>query len=345
LPKDDENIPFLEDLSSQPTEPAGFSHTQMVRCDECLRANPPTRVNCLYCGQALPLTDASIALVKPTLRPLESWEQGYNSVLLRLPGGEAGEDLVNQVAALLRLEVDGATRILSANRPLPLARAATAEEASLISSRLGDLGVETITVADKDLRIESLPPRRLRSLELRESEVVAYQAGSLDAEPIPWVEINLMVVGRLYVKQVEVRERKNRKRETKLLDAREFAADEVVLDFYADGREESWRISANGFDFSCLGESKLLLAGENFPRLINLFRECAPHAGFNDSYAAIRPCLEFVWPSEKRVDSGGLRIRAARSASTQIVSSNSEPQFTRYSRLCDYLKRKSLVPA
>jgi hypothetical protein len=71
LPKDSENISFFDELP-QPTEPLGFSHQQMVRCDDCLRANPPTRVTCLYCGYALPQTEASVALAKPTLRPLEA---------------------------------------------------------------------------------------------------------------------------------------------------------------------------------------------------------------------------------------------------------------------------------
>jgi hypothetical protein len=343
LAKDNENIPFFDDLPSRPTEPSGFSHEQMVRCDECLRANPPTRVDCLYCGLALPVSEASVALAKPSLRPLESWEQGYNSILLRSRNGEPSEELLNQVASLLRLELSAIQRVLSAKSNLPVARTSTPVEAALIERRLSDLRLETITVPDQELQIETAPPRRLRRLELRETDFVAYQTLSTEGAPIDWAEISLVIVGRLFVKQVELHERKTRKRENEILDASEVTSDEAVVDIYVGKRPESWRISASSFDFSCLGRNKSLLAGENFPRLIELIREHAPNAEFNHSYKAVRQCLEMVWPAQKRIESGGLKARGAKISTSEIITTNSEPQFTRYSRLCHYLKRNSLA--
>ena len=315
----------------------------MVRCDECLRANPPTRVNCLYCGLALPFSEAFLALAKPSVRPLEPWEQGYNNILLRLRDGEPSEELCNQVANFLRQEPSAIQGVLSAKRALPLTRTATPEEALLVERRLNDLGLETVLVPDQALQVEASPPRRLRRLKLRETDFLAYQISNAEGIPIDWAEISLVMVGRLFVKQMELRERKRRKAENEILDASETMSDEGVLDIYVEKREESWRISASSFDFSCLGANKALLAGENFPKLIKLIRDHAANAELNDSYGAVRHCLEIVWPPEKRSASGGTRVRRSRHSTSEIITTNSEPQFTRYSRLCHYLKRNCLV--
>lgn len=347
MPKESDNenfaSDFFADLPAEPTVPAGFSHEQMVRCEECLRANAPTRVNCLYCGHALPVTEASAALAKPSLRPLEAWEQGYNTILLRRPNAEPTDEVLNQIAGLLQLDLSAITRALAANCALPLARSATQEDAALIERRLNQLGLETITVPDLELQLESSPPLRLRRMELSDDEIIVYQVLSAAGVPIEWAEINLLVMGRLFVKQVELRERKRRRPENEITYSSEIASDEAVVDIYSGKRAESWRISAANFDFSCLGESKTLLAGENFPRLVKLLCERAPNAELNDSYQALRHYLELVWPAPKRTESGGLKLRGSKYSTAEIITANSEPQFTRYSRLCHYLKRNSLI--
>src|SRR5580765_7118103 len=37
--------------------PRSFTPAEMITCDSCLRANPPTRQTCLYCGERLPATE------------------------------------------------------------------------------------------------------------------------------------------------------------------------------------------------------------------------------------------------------------------------------------------------
>ena len=59
-----------------------FAPEQMVACEECLRANPPTRMACLYCGRKLPQTPQGTALQRPALKKLEEWEHGFNVVTL-----------------------------------------------------------------------------------------------------------------------------------------------------------------------------------------------------------------------------------------------------------------------
>ena len=134
--KDNENI-LLPILLEEPGEPAPapFGLDQMIRCDECLRANPPTRVNCIYCGTALPLTESTANLQKPALRPLEKWEQGYNNILLP-PVANLSDQNRLEAADLLKLNAVDLDRILSSKMPLPVARAATVDEATLVQRRL-----------------------------------------------------------------------------------------------------------------------------------------------------------------------------------------------------------------
>ena len=82
MSKEDDELPFIgEDAGAQPA-PRGFAPGEMVGCESCLRANAPTRMNCLYCGAAMSVTDAENDLRRPSLRALEAWEQGFNVVLL-----------------------------------------------------------------------------------------------------------------------------------------------------------------------------------------------------------------------------------------------------------------------
>src|SRR5215467_4645719 len=101
LPKDNENIPFLGPV--EPSEPQGFSAEQMIRCEECLRANPPTRISCLYCVAPLPLTEASKRLRKPLLRVPEKHQLGYNNILMP---GTMSDEVIGEAAALLKLTLE-----------------------------------------------------------------------------------------------------------------------------------------------------------------------------------------------------------------------------------------------
>src|SRR6185312_14059521 len=104
------NIPFLGPV--EPSEPQGFSAEQMIRCEECLRANPPTRVSCLYCVAPLPLTETSARLIKPVLRQPEKHQLGYNNILL--PQEQAASDeVIAGAAALLKLSVENVGDVMS----------------------------------------------------------------------------------------------------------------------------------------------------------------------------------------------------------------------------------------
>jgi hypothetical protein len=339
LPFKEEDVPLQFDAEPLRSEPQGFAPEQMVRCEACLRANPPTRTSCLYCAAQLPSTEANAALQKPTLRRLEKWEQGFNVILV--PGSTthpAGETLQG-VAQLLRLRVEDLRRIIEAREPLPLARATTADEAALIERKLGEMNLKVLVIADSELGLEESTLKRARALEWKESGIILYSAGGGGAQNILWSEISLLVTGRLFVREIEVEERKGRRAENEIVDAREMSADETVLDIYTVQGNICWRIVAGNFDFSCLGWQKKLVAAQNFSTLADILRNRAYEALYDDSYSRVRHALAAGWPLEQQTESRGWRRKHLGRVSTEAVTrSENELQFTRYSRLRRYLQ-------
>ncbi|HVF87468.1 MAG TPA: hypothetical protein VM866_07750, partial [Pyrinomonadaceae bacterium] len=146
----EENFPLSDGTESATSrESRGFASDQMVACEECARANPPTRMNCLYCGAALPSDDARAALRRPSLRRMEEWEGGVNIILM--PGGDesASPEAFNAAADLLRLEAARVNEMWLKRRPLPLARVSSPGEATLIKKRLDALRLHSEFVSDE----------------------------------------------------------------------------------------------------------------------------------------------------------------------------------------------------
>jgi hypothetical protein len=327
LPKDNENIPFLGPI--EPSEPQGFSAEQMIRCEECLRANPPTRVSCLYCVAPLPITEASARLRKPVLRPPEKHQLGYNNILLPLDQA-VPEDVISEAATLLKLSAEDFGRLMSAGIPMPMARTASREEAELVSVRLGDLGLGCLTVSDEELGSDAV--KRVRSMTFDDDRLTIYQTGA--ATEAAWTDIVLIVPGRLFETRLEIKERKTRKTENEILDTSEFFKDEMVIDFYVAGHSSTWRVSAGGFDFSCLGREKALVVNENIGKLQKLIVSKAVNAKFDDSYARVRNLLELAWGTQAETQSSGWRREGPGKLSVGVATTRSnESQFTRYSRL------------
>ena len=333
------------------SEPKPFAPDQMVRCEECLRANAPTRVNCLYCGAALPVNEALVNLQKPSLRPLEKWEQGYNNIILpssanalprnqeqaETPVFNLNDGELAQAADLLRLAVPDLARILSLGLPLPLARASTTDESQLIQRRLGRLRIDTVIVPDADLGVAENPALKIRALDLGPSSLVAYQSPDIQGVTVPWSSLKLLVSGRLVVKRIELREQKTARAENRILDSNEFFADESAMELYVAGEPTPYRIAANSFDFSCLGEGKRFVAGENLLALVELLRARAPQLECDDSYNSARKALESVWPSQQQVEAGGWRRdRPGKYSVGSATEVSNEQQFSRYSRLRHY---------
>ena len=246
--------------------------------------------------------------------------------------------MLTKAAELLRLRPEDVTRILGATVPLPLARAATFDEATLVKRRLNELGIASTIVADQPRQADRTSIIKVRALDFDDEQIFAYQNPETDAIELPWTELVLIVVGRLLVNRVELKEQKGKRNEHRILDSSEFASDESVVDLYFRKQEAPYRISAHSFDFSCLGAGKSLLAGENIERLIQLFRERAPNAAYDDTFNSVRRALEPVWPSTQQNESSGWRReRPGKISLGTVTESSNETQFLRYSQLRHHL--------
>jgi hypothetical protein len=336
LPKDNENIPFLGPV--EPSEPQGFSPDQMIRCEECLRANPPTRVSCLYCVAPLPLTEASARLRKPVLRPPEKHQLGYNNILL--PQDQVSADVMADAATLLKLSEETLQEILSHALPLPVARTASREEAELVDERLRDLGLRSLMLSDHDLGLSDNAVKRVKSMIFEDEYLVIQQSGAAEEIIVQWADIVLILPARVFETRFEMTERITRKPEKEIVDTSEFFRDEAVIDFYTSANASTWRVSANGFDFSCLGDEKALVANENIGRLQRLIAVKAANAEVDDSYRRVRNVLEFAWAMPPETQSSGWRRERPGKLSVGMATTKSnETQFTRYSRLRFFIHR------
>jgi hypothetical protein len=318
-----------------------FAPEQMVACEECLRANAPTRMTCLYCGVTLPRTKQSAALWRPTLKKLEEWEQGFNVVTLPRAAGALTSDAAEVAASLLRLDAGGLKEIVLAGRAMPLARAASADEAWLVVEKLRELGLSTEVFPDEVL---ARRPLRVRAFEFEDAALVCRTTPEAEPRRVPWSEVVLLVTGRIVSRRVEVSERKRGLGgQNETVETRELASDEAMLDLYTSSVDEheaqsagglGFRVMSGGFDYSCLGAGKGLLAAENFKALVAALRERAPTAAHDEEYARLRPLLSDVWPSIERTESLGLRRERAGRINTEAVTTvSNETQFTRYARL------------
>ena len=335
MPKDNENIPFLGPVD--PSEPLGFPAEQMIRCEECLRANPPTRVSCLYCVAPLPVTESSVRLRKPVLRQPEKHQLGYNNILV--PAEEVSTEIVDDAAALLKLSPENVQQLMSEGLPLPVARTASREEAELVTLRLGDMGFTCLTVSDEELGLSFSDNvvKRVRGMSFDDERLAIYHSGA-EETGLAWVDVILILPGRLIETTLEIKERMTRKKENEILNTSEFFRDEVVIDFYTVGDRFTWRVGASGFDFSCLGSEKALVANENIGKLQRVIVAKAVNAQFDDSYARVRNLLELVWGTQQETQSSGWRRERPGKLSVGVATTKSnETQFTRYSRLRYYL--------
>jgi len=312
----------------------------MVTCESCLRSNPPTRLQCLYCGGSLPFNNAAFDLQKPDLRPLENWEQGYNNILKSSPATKLSDEAVATAAHLLKLDKEVLNRLILSKQALPVARTATRDEASLVQRRLSAVGIATEIIADVNLA-EAGAPFRVRAAELSNVGLKLFERQGGQPFELSWRQILLLVVGRFTVQRVESREENSRRKESRVLEASEFFTDETIFDFYVSDRRP-FRIMSKSFDFSCLGPTKGLVAEENMVRLLDVFRRNAGEATWDDSYNLIRKTLESIWSLERTEQSAGWRRdRPGKLTKGNITEFSNEAQFHKYSSLCHLLRLRT----
>lgn len=319
--------------------PRGFAPGELVACEACARSNAPTRMSCIYCGAALPATAESERLRRPVLRPLEGWERGLNVVLMPERRAEVTREEVAEAAAFLKMDGARLWEMTTARLALPVARASGEEEAALVERRLASLGFTVEIFADELLAAEASRPVQVRKLELGEESVKGWAAGEASRE-LRWPDVVLIASGRIFTRRVEVEERSALARRTDdVVETRETMADTPALEIYARGEAAGWRVTADGFDYSCLGAAKGLLARENFVRLAEALRGRAASAVYDDEYGRVRHLLAHAWPLAEHTESGGLRrARPGKFNTESVTVLTNDAQFTRYARLRYHLE-------
>ena len=338
------------DVASE-AKPRNFTLAEMISCDACLRANPPTRAACLYCGADLPVTDnqdpepaseAIGSMAGSTADRAENVSDGYYIVLAPNQTSIPSASSLSEIASLLQLQVPEVQSVLDGGRSVPVARAATSEKAAQLTERLQALGVEADAFRGDGLGLD-IPTRKIRALELLDDGFIGVRVSDAGRVSTPWDDLVLIIAGRLLVKRVEVEERGRRGR-AQPLGTRELFSDESVLDLYAKSTDSGWRISSSSFDFSCLGSEKAMTAFENFSVLLNLLRVRAPNAEVDAAYPGLRPVLANVWPLEPQTRKGEWRRSGAGKYDVATVTTtDNEGQFNRYSRFCHRLKMRDLA--
>ena len=314
------------------TENIAFDEEKMIACGKCSRSNPPNRLKCMYCGGGLKIADASV--VRANLRRLEIWERGYN-VILR-SRSENDVDLV-QIAAFLAIESEQLSAILDLAQPLPIARVESEKEAAIAVEKLECLGLKCSVLSDEALAVEK-PPVRLSGMVIDERTLTLKHFNTISLTETSTDELVLIVPGTINLSRVDSTAKKGFRSEAKLTGESATATDEAILDIYLRSDSNGFRIRLSGFDFSCLGEEKGLLAVENMQRLIAVLRERAPNAKFVNSYVAVRQALSRVWDVESRKESHGVQHSGFGKAKLNTVDSTSNlNQFTKYSRLQRHL--------
>jgi len=306
-----------------------FAPEEMVTCNDCLRANPPTRGQCMYCGAPMNLVAAS-SDVETTAS--ESSDQPSHFVVVQVNGAESLDEVaLDQLSVKFHFKPEELRAALMNVAPIPLASASTAEDATRIVSDLQSLGIERASFSAVELNGDIVPVG-IRALQFADESITAISRIGKKPLSAALSDLQLIVTGRLLVHRVEVDERRSRSA-VKPLDRRELSQDQSIIDLYLQSSAEPWRIIVNDFDFSCLEERKALTAFDNASALIELLKERTP-ATVNGSYAQVRSVLANIWPLQSTASqSRSRRPRAGRNEFSTVTASDNEAQFNNYSRL------------
>lgn len=319
---------WIKDLP--PAQSERFKPDEMLVCPKCGRLSAPNRLKCFYCNAELPVNDTQ--LIKLNLRKLEPREKGFNVIVLSNSAIQT-EESFSEIAALLRIEAEDLQRIFRAGKPLPVARVESEREAEIVAGHLKKTGAETFVLSDEKLKIET-PPRRLRSLDFRDDKLILNLFNSSESIEISRDNLVLIVSGALIVRKIESIEKLERKNENKILGTAESGNDEFLIDLYDRTDATGYRVESKGFDFSCLGDEKHLLARENMKILSEKLRAFAPKAKFDNDYRALRAELSQIWEAEQTKNSKGLqRTGFGKFNLESITTIDNLSQFTKYSRL------------
>ncbi len=331
---ENDTAPVGEWLDGMPiqTENIAFKADEMIACTKCGKMNPPNRASCLYCAKSIDLPEERKRQARLNLRPLENWEKGHNIVFL--PPADRPD--AASIATYLSIDPELLEQVLAATTPLPMARLESESEALIAIQQLERFGLKASVVADEALHVEQFPTR-LREIEFFDGSMIVRAFNTGEQTEIGRDELVLIVMGSVTESKTETVE-KRKKKETKLLQESATAFDESLIDIYSSSDKTGFRIPSKGFDFSCLGDEKGLVAAVNIERLKTALLRFSPKAKLVDEYAANMNTLSTIWEIERQKDFQGMRRTGfGKSGFANVERTNNLAQFTKYSRLQRHL--------
>lgn len=318
------------------TENIAFAPTEMAACTICKRPNPPTRTNCIYCGEELEKSSHRADLSRYPGRVLEQWENGYNLIIIE----KFGEIETANLVQILSLDKDELSLILNLDCSLPLKRVESEAEAASIKTILGESGLKCIVVSDVDLAVEK-PPTRLSAVKLLANRIILHEFNSGRELELESDKLALIVTGVISKSRIDSVEKRRRSADSVVLQESATVSDDSVVDLYFRGNEYGFRIRPIGFDFSSLGDDMGMLVRENLEKLISRLKHFGPNAVIVDNYPAVRFALGKIWEVEARTELLGMKkVGVGKSGFGSAITTNNLQQFTKYSRLQWHLYEK-----
>lgn len=310
-----------------------------IPCTKCSRNNGKKRTTCIYCGEPLPISEATLGEQVPFFAPAEDWELAYTVVLAPLDNFDATERQILRLSEITKMHEDLARIALDARVSVPVLRVKTLEEADLAARFLGEADLGSTVVADSDLKLKTRP-NRVRELRFGDTHLDCHIMFG-DWVRVDRDDIRFAVEARIVATQYEIIEGQGKKvGEFDPLESKQFFLESYAIDIFCSAVEECYRIKADCFDFSCLGSSMSHRIDANTDTLGQWLKRFIGASRYDQNFPKLARVIEYAWPAVTSVNSFGLRAGGdLRRYKRSIVSTDGLSQFTRYSRTMFVLGR------
>lgn len=322
---------WLKDLPLR-SESEGYKPEEMIACKKCQRANPPTRLDCMYCGDELEFDENQSQTIKPVLKKAEAHQNGYNLIYLaNLKTWD--ETQLSEVAKMTRLSKNNLQNLVQSQKTLPIARSETEKDTQIVLQRLKELGIETFILKDEKFELDKIS-KRLRKIEFDGDKIILTLFNNNENIEMNLEDLTLIVVGAVFERKLETTEKHKKKGDNKVLETTEISSDEVLIDIYSNEDLINYRISPKGFDFSGLGDEKEVLATQNVKILIEKLKDFAGSEKFDEDYLKVRDSLTQIWETEESMNLKGMKRKSIGNYNKEtVITMSNLLQFTKYSRL------------
>lgn len=310
-----------------------FSSDEMLVCNHCGRKVPPNRLDCLYCGKRIELTDDQKERVRPIVRQPEDGERGYS--IVAFPSDVTSvESLVNVVAECSRLDLETAQKLIAGTSAVPFARGGDREVVESAARAFDGVGANTRVFSDEKFLVGE-PQIRIKGIfEFDDGQIALIRFGTDELIVLGEEEVVMIVEGSSFETRLESKVKHKRKGTEKLLDESETAQEDMVLDLYFADSPVGCRIVPTGFDFSYLEDRKAISTTENMALTKDFLTRRFPNAVMDDGYRTLRSAISEIWGYGTSETTAAMKHRGFGSFERKkVFTRNNHEQFLRYSRL------------